>query len=150
MYLLMPCRSCHAQVAEGCSVLEQSLILLHNAGSPPLAPSLTANIQESLDALKVQRILDQFTSSTDGPQAAAERQRAVGLLHGLLATSTNAPARGLRGLLGAADSQEAAVGAAAAAAGVTPVFMCQVVEQMSCTELVAMADWDKVSSSTSW
>jgi len=147
-----------SQVAEGCSVLEQSLILLHSAGSPPLAPGLAANIQESLDGLKVQRILDQFTTSTssDGPHAAAERQRAVGLLHGLLAGSTSAPARGgLRGLLGAAGSQEAqaAAEAAAAAAGVTPELIQQVVQHMSCAELVAMAEWDRVAvraSSTSW
>lgn len=136
-------------------MLEQSLILLHSAGSPPLAPGLAANIQESLDSLKVQRILDQFTSNAEGPHAAAERQRAVGLLHGLLASSTSGPARGLRSLLGAAGSQEAQTAAeqAAAAAGVTPEFISQIVQHLNCAELVAMADWDRVASrasSTTW
>src|SRR5690242_8734712 len=69
--LCLPMPAVLWQVAEGCSVLEQSLILLHSAGSPPLAPGLAANIQESLDSLKVQRILDQFTSNAEGPHAAA-------------------------------------------------------------------------------
>ena len=138
-------------------MLEQSLILLHSAGSPPLAPGLAANIQDSLDSLKVSRILDQFTSTTssDGPHAAAERQRAVGLLHGLVSVSSSGPSRGLRGLLGGAGSHEAqaAAEAAAAAAGVTPEFISQVVSHMDCAELVGMADWDRVAqhtTSTSW
>lgn len=138
-------------------MLEQCLILLHSAGSPALAPVLTANIQEALDSLKVQRILDQLTcsTSTDGPHAAAERQRAIGLLHGLLASGSSGANRGLRGLLGGAGNQEAqaAAEAAAAAAGVTPDFISQVVAQMSSAELLAMADWDRVAqraTSTKW
>lgn len=134
-------------------MLEQSLILLHSAGSPPLAPVLAANIQESLDSLKVQRILDQFVNNAGGPHAAAERQRAVGLLHGLLASSGSAPAHGLRGLFGASAEGQAAADGVAAAAGITPQFIAQIVQQLSCAELVAMADWDRVASrasSTSW
>lgn len=134
-------------------MLEQSLILLHSAGSLPLAPGLAANIQESLDSLKVQRILDQFINNAAGPHAAAERQRAVGLLHGLLASSSSAPAHGLRGLFGASPEGQAAADGVAAAAGITPEFIAQVVQQLSCAELVAMADWDRVASrasSTTW
>lgn len=63
--------------------MEEALSLLQEAGDPPLAPALQADIQDGLEGMVINRILDQLRSANTA-EAAPARRRAVGLLRELL------------------------------------------------------------------
>jgi hypothetical protein len=162
----------HAQVADGCSVLEDALALLQSAGTPPLAPDLAADIQDAVENFVVQRILDQLR----GPmtqEAAPARRRAISMLRGLLSKGTSSTAAGSSSMprmmlgggffasmaaasstngSGAANGDEA-VPAGAAANAVTADYIRLVVDCLTSQELVGMANWEQVAKNagtTSW
>lgn len=63
--------------------MEEAQSLLQQAGDPPLAAGLQADIQEGLESMVINRILDQLRSPSTA-QTAAARRRAVSLLKDLL------------------------------------------------------------------
>ncbi|KAK9818230.1 hypothetical protein WJX72_009142 [[Myrmecia] bisecta] len=117
------------QVSVGCARMEEALAVLRDAGSPPLAPVLAAEIEESLQELKPHCVLDQLKLPL-GLEHAATRKQAISVLKALLAHPE------------AASRKD---GSSAVDAG----YVKAALERLTSGELVLLLEWVEVARDSS-